>query len=194
MLLYLARISAADVRRCRMLGTLTFRPGSASSQETSRWEGTSTSEGGCSRPGSDRAGGREPAIVEELKPETAYFSDMEGARGGYLIVEVEDASQIPAIAEHLFLGLGATIQIHPVTNPENLVKGVRAIGQAVHNFSPLHPTSWRNIPKRDSSNTTNVDPGVMRKAKWTVRRLFVRPCGCTKCRSCYCCACNIGNP
>ena len=70
--------------------------------------------------------------MEELQPETAYFSDIEGARGGYLIVELEDASQIPAIAELLFLGLRATIQIHPVTNPEDLAKGVRAIGQAVH--------------------------------------------------------------
>jgi hypothetical protein len=71
--------------------------------------------------------------VEELQPETPYFSDMDGARGGYLIVEMEDASQIPAIAEPLFLGLGATIQ-HPVRTPENLAKGVRAIGQAVQKY------------------------------------------------------------
>jgi hypothetical protein len=79
-------------------------------------------------------GQRVQAIVEELQPETAYFSDMEGGQGGYLIVEMEDASQIPAIAEPLFLGLGATIQIHPVTTTEDLTKGVTAIGQAAHKY------------------------------------------------------------
>jgi hypothetical protein len=45
------------------------------------------------------------SVVEELKPEAAYFTPVEGARGGYLVVHMDDASQIPAIAEPLFLGL-----------------------------------------------------------------------------------------
>ena len=44
------------------------------------------------------------SIVEELNPEAAYFTDMDGARGGYLIINMVDASQIPAMAEPLFLG------------------------------------------------------------------------------------------
>ena len=42
--------------------------------------------------------------MEELEPEAAYFCDVEGARGAYIVVEMDDASQIPAIAEPLFLG------------------------------------------------------------------------------------------
>jgi hypothetical protein len=38
------------------------------------------------------------SIMEELEPEAAYFSDIEGARGGYIVVNMDDASQIPAIA------------------------------------------------------------------------------------------------
>ena len=38
------------------------------------------------------------SIMEELKPEAAYFTDIEGARGGYLIVNMDDASQLPAMA------------------------------------------------------------------------------------------------
>jgi hypothetical protein len=60
------------------------------------------------------------AILDDLKPEAAYFAPMEGARGGYLVVNMDDPSQIPAIAEPLFLGLGATIQITPVFTPEEL--------------------------------------------------------------------------
>ena len=61
-------------------------------------------------------------ILEDLKPEAAYFSDIEGARGGYLVVDMDDASQMPALSEPLFLGLGATIQAHPVMVPEDLEK------------------------------------------------------------------------
>ena len=40
----------------------------------------------------------------------------------YLVVNMDDASQIPAMAEPLFLGMGATVQIHPVMTPEDLQK------------------------------------------------------------------------
>jgi hypothetical protein len=53
------------------------------------------------------------SIMEELQPEAAYFGPIEGARGGYLVVNMDDASQIAAIGEPLFLGLGATVQIPP---------------------------------------------------------------------------------
>jgi hypothetical protein len=69
-------------------------------------------------------------MMEELEPEAAYFSDIEGARGGYIVVNMDDAFQIPAMAEPLFLGLGATIQVHPVMTPDDLVKGTPAIEQA----------------------------------------------------------------
>jgi hypothetical protein len=49
------------------------------------------------------------SIMEDLQPEAAYFTDVDGARGGYLIVNMDDPSDLPAIAEPLFLGMGATI-------------------------------------------------------------------------------------
>lgn len=74
------------------------------------------------------------SILEELQPEAAYFSDIEGARGGYIVVNMDDASRIPAMAEPLFLGLGATIQIHPVMTPEDLGKATPAIEQAARRY------------------------------------------------------------
>jgi hypothetical protein len=74
------------------------------------------------------------SIMEELEPEAAYFSDIEGARGAYIVVNMDDASQIPAMAEPLFLGLGATIQVHPVMTPEDLGKGAPAIEQAAQRY------------------------------------------------------------
>ena len=70
------------------------------------------------------------SIMEELKPEAAYFSEIEGGRGAYIVVNVDDASQISSIAETLFLGLGATIQVHRVMVPEELGQATPAIEQA----------------------------------------------------------------
>ncbi len=74
------------------------------------------------------------SIMEDLKPEAAYFGDMEGARGGYFVVNMDDASQIPAISEPLFLGLGAPVQIHPVMTPEDLQKAGPSLEQAAQKY------------------------------------------------------------
>jgi hypothetical protein len=67
--------------------------------------------------------------MEELKPEAAYFSGIEGGRGAYIVVNMDDASQIASIVEPLLLGLGAAIQIHPVMIPEELGQATLAIEQ-----------------------------------------------------------------
>ncbi len=68
------------------------------------------------------------SILEDLKPEAAYFTVVEGTRGGFLVVDMEDASQMPTLTEPLLLGLGATIQMQPVMTPEDM-QG--AAGEAV---------------------------------------------------------------
>lgn len=35
------------------------------------------------------------SILSDVKPEAAYLSEMDEARGGYSVVNLEDASQIP---------------------------------------------------------------------------------------------------
>ncbi len=75
------------------------------------------------------------SILEELQPEAAYFTDVDGARGGYLIVNMDDASELPAKAEPLFHGMGATIQVHLVMTPEDLQKATPAIEQAAQKYS-----------------------------------------------------------
>ncbi len=74
------------------------------------------------------------SILEEIKPEAAYFTTVGGARGGYIVVDIDDPSQIPAIGEPLFLGLGATVEFYPVMTPEDLAKGAPAIERAVQRY------------------------------------------------------------
>jgi hypothetical protein len=75
------------------------------------------------------------SVVEELQPEAAYFTPVEGARGGHLIVNMDDASQLPAMAEPLFLGLGATVQIHPVFTLDDVPRVTEAVEQARQKYA-----------------------------------------------------------
>jgi len=59
-------------------------------------------------------------IMEEMKAEGAWFSSFDGHRGGILIVDVNDASDIPRLAEPWFLNFDAEVQFHPAITPEDL--------------------------------------------------------------------------
>jgi hypothetical protein len=74
------------------------------------------------------------SVLEDLKPEAAYFADIEGARGGYLVVNMDDASQIPAIADPLFLAIDATVQIPPVFTPEDMPGAMESLQQAAQKY------------------------------------------------------------
>ena len=74
-------------------------------------------------------------ILAEMKPEAAYFTDDSGQRTGFIVVDMQDASQIPVIAEPWFLAFNASIEIHPVMVPEDLAKAGPAIERAVKNYS-----------------------------------------------------------
>jgi len=74
------------------------------------------------------------AILADLKPEAAYFTDDNGQRTAFLFLEMQDASQIPAIAEPWFLAFDASIEIHPVMVPEDLARAGSAIEATVKKF------------------------------------------------------------
>ena len=75
------------------------------------------------------------AILADLKPEAAYFSDVDGQRGGFLFFDLQDPSQIPAIAEPWFQAFKADIEMHPVMVPEDLAKAAGAIEKAVKKYA-----------------------------------------------------------
>jgi hypothetical protein len=74
------------------------------------------------------------SILDDLKPEAAFFTDDEGQRCAYLFCDMRDASQIPAMAEPLFLALNAKVEIHPAMNAADLAKAAPAIEQAVKKY------------------------------------------------------------
>ena len=70
-------------------------------------------------------------ILEQQKPEAAYFIAEDGKRTAILIINMQDASEIPAIAEPWFLALNASIEAVPAMVAADLQKAGPAIAQAV---------------------------------------------------------------
>jgi len=66
----------------------------------------------------------------EMKPEAVYFTEQDGHRGAFIVVNVNDASEIPAKAEPLFVLFNAEVRMRIVMTPEDLGKaGLGEIGK-----------------------------------------------------------------
>jgi hypothetical protein len=74
------------------------------------------------------------SILEDLQPEAAYFRADQGHRSAILFVHLDDASQIPSVAEPWFLAVNATVQFEPVMAPEDLQKAGPSIDAAAKRF------------------------------------------------------------
>jgi Domain of unknown function (DUF3303) len=61
-------------------------------------------------------------ILEETKPEAAYFCANDGKRGGFLVVNMNDVSEMPRLAEPWFMLFDANVQFLPAMTPADLQK------------------------------------------------------------------------
>lgn len=75
------------------------------------------------------------SILADLKPEAVYFTDDRGQRTAFIFLDMQDASQIPAIAEPWFLAFNAHVEIHPVMLPDDLKRAGVAIEKVVKKYT-----------------------------------------------------------
>ena len=73
-------------------------------------------------------------IMEELKPEAAYFFPEGGERAGLFVVDMRESSQVAEIAERFFLGLNARIEMVPVMSAEGLQKGLLGVQSLIQRY------------------------------------------------------------
>ena len=76
------------------------------------------------------AGEKIQRILESIKPEAVYFTEQNGHRGGTLVVNVKDSSEVPALAEPFFLTFDAEVEFRIAMTPEDLARsGLDALGK-----------------------------------------------------------------
>src|SRR5512133_99008 len=91
-------------------------------------------EGGNSSLRDPEFGKRMQEALAEVNAEAAYFTTIDGNRGGYIIVNMDNASQMAAFAEPFFHWMDAEIEFLPVMTPEDLAKAAPAIEKAVRKW------------------------------------------------------------
>lgn len=69
-------------------------------------------------------------VLDELKPEAAYFAEDNGKRTGYIVFDMKESSQLPAIAEPWFLAFNAEITVRPAMNLQDLAASAPAMKKA----------------------------------------------------------------
>ena len=62
--------------------------------------------------------------INKVKAEATYFFEANGNRIAAFIVDIQNADQIPVLAEPLFSGMGAHVEFHPVMSLDDLKKGI----------------------------------------------------------------------
>lgn len=67
------------------------------------------------------------SLAAALKPEAAYFWPEQGERAGMMVFDMTDPSEIPQIAEPLFLNLDAAVEFTPVMNADDLQRALAKV-------------------------------------------------------------------
>lgn len=79
------------------------------------------------------ASGELPKVIkktmEKLKPEAAYFFPQDGERSCIMVFDLQDVSQLPTITEPFFMELNAAVEVFPVMNADDLMKGLSQMGK-----------------------------------------------------------------
>jgi hypothetical protein len=69
-------------------------------------------------------------IIDDMKPESIYFTEQNGTRGAVAVVDVDDASQIPFFAEPFFLNFNADCEFRIAMTFEDLKNaGLNELGR-----------------------------------------------------------------
>jgi hypothetical protein len=67
------------------------------------------------------------SLLGKLQPEAAYFGPIEGKRGGFIVINMEQESEVVTKLEPLWQELGATIETYPVATADELSRGLQSL-------------------------------------------------------------------
>jgi len=68
-------------------------------------------------------------ILDEIKPEAAYFTEQDGTRCGMFVINLQNPSEVPRFAEPFFLSFNANCKFRIVMLPAELQEaGLEKLG------------------------------------------------------------------
>jgi hypothetical protein len=66
-------------------------------------------------------------ILGKLQPEAAYFCPIDGKRGGFIVINMDQESDVVTKLEPLWLELNATVETFPVATADELRAGLQSL-------------------------------------------------------------------
>ncbi len=66
-------------------------------------------------------------VMDRLQPEAIYFGPVNGNRGCYIILNMEDSSYLPFFSEPFFQEMNATIEWLPLMSGDELQRGLQRL-------------------------------------------------------------------
>ena len=73
-------------------------------------------------------------ILSDIKPKAAYFAVDGGQRTMYLVVDISDASRLPAVAEPFWLAFEASVECIPIMTEKDFQKAAPSIERAAKKY------------------------------------------------------------
>jgi len=67
------------------------------------------------------------SLLGKLQPEAAYFGPIDGKRGGFIVINMEEGSDVVTKLEPLWLELGASFELFPVATADELRAGLQSL-------------------------------------------------------------------
>ncbi len=61
-------------------------------------------------------------VVDDIKPEVIYFTELDGNRGAVMVVDIPSASAVPKIAEPWFLNFDAECEFKIAMTTDDLMQ------------------------------------------------------------------------
>jgi len=69
-------------------------------------------------------------VMQQLQPEAAYFTAIDGKRTGLIFFDLKEPSQIPSVAEPFFMAVNASIDFSPAMTAEEVQAGLQEAAKA----------------------------------------------------------------
>ena len=79
-------------------------------------------------------GKRVQEILDDIKAEDVYFTVYGGQRTIFLVVNLSDASRIPALVEPLWLALKANVDLIPAMSQKEFAKAAAHVERAAKKY------------------------------------------------------------
>src|ERR1700719_1356909 len=73
-------------------------------------------------------------ILDDLKPEAAYFAEEDGMRTGYIFFDMKEVSHLPHVAEPWFLAFDAKLTLRPAMTLQDLAAAGPGIDRAAKTY------------------------------------------------------------